>query len=176
MFLSTLSERFILVKLKEKEVLMIYKDEKTLRYHFSQFYRMGSVLLALVYMFYLIYGSQLCAGETIFKTCNWCGHLNYQMVRKCERCGESSFTDDYFKGEKKPKYVKTLGRCYNDYDLYRDKVEPLESAIYELQYDPSEDIQQLIPHLMWAREYMIRKYSLDKYRKPLDLDAYNYGQ
>lgn len=69
-----------------------------LRYHMRKCFPIISIFFVIMFMFALIYGPQLHAGDTMFKDCNVCGHLNYQFSNTCSMCGSTGrFTDVYLK-------------------------------------------------------------------------------
>lgn len=147
-----------------------------------------ALFFVLVAMFGLIYSPYLSAGETLFKECKNCGHLNYQFSNTCSLCGESGRFEDVWlkedcdKRDAKKKKAKDLSvidhyhikkhKCNmpdfdqeKAYELFIEPVNYLISVLKKesLKYPEEMKISEAIGSLMHCREMLLRQYELHKY-------------
>ena len=155
---------------------MIYNTPYDRRYYFRKNYPIFGMLSVIAFMFWMIYGSSLMAGETMFKDCNNCGWLNYQFSNTCSCCGASNnFTDVYLKPDvdkrdakkKKAKCIKITDNVEAMNDLYDIHITPIEILIYQMSHQHRQSYEELMPILLSIREYLIEKHDLQQYRRPI---------
>lgn len=164
------------------------------RYHIRKCFPLVSIYLFGLFVMLWFAQSQLQAGETMFKDCNKCGHLNYQFTNTCSLCGEqNNFTDTYFKPDcekrdAKKKKAKGLTEdidrnCYNEFimpinkvlkriihcrEFYSDGVNNLETQGWIEELDAAFD------SLVRAREILIDVHDLEEHRMSRKSDEPKY--
>lgn len=156
---------------------MIYKTPYDASYHFKKNYPMVALFFVLLTMFGLIYSPYLSAGDTMFKECKHCGHLNYQFSNTCSMCGTTGRFEDVYllpdcekrdaKKKKKAKCIRIADNVEAMNDLYDQHITPVEILIYQFSHQHKESYDELIPMLKSIREFLIDKYNLQQYRRPL---------
>ena len=122
--------------------------------------------LGLFGMIWFLQTKLEAAGKTQFKECVWDGQLTYQFNPKCDICGKSDFRDAYMAGDKKEKML-AKGYPTSGKPLYEQIVAPIESLIRMLQCTGNLEYDEILPMLYNYREYLIRKYHLEKWRQQI---------
>lgn len=148
---------------------MIYKTPYDTQYHFKKGMPMVGVFLFLIFMQWMIYGSGLMAGETLFKECKNCGHWNYQFSNTCSMCGETGrFEDVWLKPDCEKRDAKKKKKCISKSvksmpDDYENFISPIECIIYMLHYESNPKAKDTIVLLLQAREDLIKLHGLEDY-------------
>ena len=156
-----------------------------LRYHFRKCLPLVGIYLFGLFVMIWALQSNLHAGDTMFKECKHCGHLNYQFSNTCSMCGTSGRFEDVYlkpdceKRDAKKKKAKSISSCgftesgERGKELYEQYIKPIEILIYQSCYEDTSICAEMLSELILIRENLIEILGLEKYRKDIFKDFIN---
>lgn len=149
---------------------MDYSSPYDTRYQIKKSYPMVVFFFVILTMFGLIYSPYLSAGDTMFKECKNCGHLNYQFSNTCSLCGESGRFEDVYlkpdceKRDAKKKRAKAIEKCRTSRpSTHEEIIESLDRLIACLKKDSEKHpddmrLTESIGALIFTRQSLIKQH------------------
>jgi hypothetical protein len=173
-----------------------------LRYHFRKCLPLVGIYVFGLFAMLWFLQSNLQAdtyGETLFKECRNCGHLNYQFSNTCSMCGATGpfidiwLKEDCDKRDAKKKKKKCFSKSienqktngYSKEELYNYFIKPINYVLkniihcrdYYVDIYKEFDLKELdaaYSSLLEAREQLIVFHGLEEYRQSRKCDELIY--